>query len=212
MKNKNERPLGRPRASDLIQPTKEIIIQTASQLFLEKGYTTISVDDVAKECNVTKATVYYYYASKAELFTETMVQLMIRIREKMSRYLQENLPLKERLLNITKAHLKATVDVDMSGLTKGMNNALSPEQQKRIHKAETDMYQALEDAFIDAMEQAEIRNLNPAFSVHAYLALLKTGNFNRDEQKSTRTVDKTAKQIVDLFWHGVGPNHKPGEK
>ena len=38
--------------------------------------------EVAKVCGVTKATVYYYYSTKADLFTATMIQMMVRIREK----------------------------------------------------------------------------------------------------------------------------------
>ncbi|WP_164670097.1 TetR/AcrR family transcriptional regulator [Virgibacillus doumboii] len=211
MKRKNERQLGRPRANDLTQPTNEFIIQTASRLFLEKGYPNISVDDVAKACNVTKATIYYYYVSKAELFTETMVQMMIHIQEKMSGYLQENLPLKARLIKITNAHLQATVDIDMNGLTKGMENALSAEQQERIQQAEGNLYQALESVFIAAMEQNEIRKINPRFAVHAYLALMKTGNVNREQDKLFPSTDETANQIVELFWHGISPNHKMDE-
>lgn len=204
MNKKNERPLGRPRTSDQAQPTKEIIIQAASRLFLAKGYPNISVDDVAKACNVTKATIYYYYASKAELFTETMVQMMIRIRKRMNVMLQKNLPLKERLFNITKTHLEATVDVDINGLTKGMKNALSDEQQERIHQAETDMNQALETAFTSAMEQGEIHNINTTFTVQAYLALLKTDNSIHEDEKIYQNAEQTAEQIVDLLWQGIG--------
>ncbi|WP_077324750.1 TetR/AcrR family transcriptional regulator [Virgibacillus siamensis] len=212
MKKRNERPLGRPRTSDQTMPTEEIIIQTASRLFLENGYPTISVDDVAKACNVTKATIYYYYASKAELFTEAMVKMMIRIRKKMNSMLQENLPLKKRLLNITKTHLKATTNVDTNGLTKGLNNALSPEQQQKIHQAETDMYQALEHAFIDAMERVEIRSVQPIFTVHAYLSLLKIGNLDNQEEKFFSDTDKMAEQIVDLLWNGISPNDEMEDK
>ena len=63
------------------------------------------MDDVAKECGVTKATVYYYYSTKADLFTDTMVQMMIRIRKIWIKYYLLNKTLEERLLNFAKVYL-----------------------------------------------------------------------------------------------------------
>lgn len=206
MKAKHNRSPGRPRSSELETPTKEMILKAAARLFLDNGYQHVSVDDVAKLCDVTKATVYYYYASKAELFTETMVQMMERIREKMHTMLQESLPLHSRLLNVTEAHLKATVDFDMDGFMKGTKNTLSPEQIKRMNQAEKGMYQAIEEAFVDAMAKGEIREVNPTFASQAYLALLKVGNYKTDDNLSIfPTIEKTAEQINSFFWQGLLP-------
>lgn len=206
MKAKHNRSPGRPRSSELETPTKEMILKAAARLFLDNGYQHVSVDDVAKLCDVTKATVYYYYASKAELFTETMVQMMERIREKMHTMLQESLPLHSRLLNVTEAHLKATVDFDMDGFMKGTKNTLSSEQIKRMNQAEKGMYQAIEEAFVDAMAKGEIREVNPTFASQAYLALLKVGNYKTDDNLSIfPTIEKTAEQINSFFWQGLLP-------
>ncbi|MFZ3577945.1 TetR/AcrR family transcriptional regulator [Virgibacillus sp. DJP39] len=204
MKAKHNRTLGRPRSKDLEQPTNEIILQAASRLFLENSYQNVSVDDVARMCNVTKATVYYYYDSKSELFTETMVKMMDRIREKMHAMLQEESPLRQRLLNITKAHLKATVDVDIEGFMKGSKNALSSEQLKRMQQAEEDMYKAIEQAFVDAIAKKQIPEINPSFAAQAYLALLKVGNHRtKDDQPIFTTTEETAEKIIDFFWNGL---------
>ncbi|ASK64237.1 TetR family transcriptional regulator [Virgibacillus phasianinus] len=184
-----------------------MILKAASRLFLDNSYPNVSVDDVANYCNVTKATVYYYYASKAELFTETMVQMMERIREKMQVMLQENLPLRVRLLKVTKAHLQATVNIDLEGIMRGTKDTLSAEQMKRMQQAEMEMYQAIEDAFVEAMDAGEIAKVNPVFATQAYLALLKVGNHKTaDNQGIFPTVDETAEQIIHLFWHGIFSN------
>ncbi|WP_099157152.1 TetR/AcrR family transcriptional regulator [Virgibacillus ndiopensis] len=203
MNEKQQRPLGRPRQTDKKQPTNELIIQVAALLFMENGYQNVSIDDVAEKCNVTKATVYYYYASKAELFTQTMVQMMVRIREKIRMLLQENLPLKERLLNITKSHLKGTVDVKMDGFMKGTKNTLSADQKVKIKQAEASMYEAIENAFIDAIAKNEIREMNPTFLAQTYLSLLKVSNYNNEKKQIFSTIEEVAEQIIGLFWQGV---------
>lgn len=204
MKAKRNRSPGRPRSSEIEQPTEENILKAASRLFLDNSYQNVSVDDVAEKCNVTKATIYYYFDSKAELFTETMVQMMNRIREKMYSMLQEDLPLYDRLLNVTVAHLKATVNIDMDRFMREAKNTLTTDQIKKMHQAEDGMYQAMENAFVDAMAEGQIREINPAFIAQAYLSLLKVGNYKTADIHSIfPTTEKTAEQIVRLFWRGI---------
>ena len=76
-----QRPLGRPRQNKNTKSTKETILEVATRLFLTQNYQVVSMDEVAKVCGVTKATVYYYYSTKADLFTAT-TEMMVRIREK----------------------------------------------------------------------------------------------------------------------------------
>ncbi|WP_430787587.1 TetR/AcrR family transcriptional regulator [Virgibacillus flavescens] len=208
MKSKQNRSPGRPRSKDLELPTKDSILMAASRLFLENSYPNVSVDDVAKVCNVTKATVYYYYDSKAELFTETMVQMMERIRKRMHVLLQEDLPLRERLLNVTRAHLRATVNIDIEGITKGLKDALTTEQTKKMHNAKKDMHQAIETSFVDAVNDGEIPEINPAFAAQAYLSLVRVGNYKTTDNKSIfSNTEEAAEQIIEFFWRGLFPKN-----
>ncbi|WP_222599427.1 TetR/AcrR family transcriptional regulator [Aquibacillus kalidii] len=208
MNSKKNRSLGRPRTSDLKQPTNQIILQAATELFLSHGYQDVSIDEVAKKCGVTKATVYYYYESKALLFTETMVQLMFRIREQMLDMLSEKQPLRTRLLNVTVAHLKATVDLDLDGFMRETKSSLSEEQIKQVQQAERKMYDTIEKAFSNAMEVGEIPHVNPTFASHSYIALLRVGNYrNANNEPLFPTVQETAENINTFFWNGIFPNH-----
>lgn len=201
---KNNRSPGRPRAKEQERPTQEVILNAASLLFIDNGFKEVSIDDVAKACKVTKATVYYYYGSKAELFTETMIQMMNRIRERILSMLQEKTPLQTRLLKITEAHLKATVEVDLDGIMRGTKNALSAKQIQQMREAEENMYKGIERAFIDAMARGEISEVNPTFAAHAYVSLLKVGNYRHaDNTPIFPTIEETAEQIVHLFWRGL---------
>lgn len=47
---------------------KEIIIDTAEKLFLQKGFETTFMDDISREALLTKRTIYQYFASKEDLF------------------------------------------------------------------------------------------------------------------------------------------------
>ncbi|WP_245690064.1 TetR/AcrR family transcriptional regulator [Sediminibacillus albus] len=200
----NKRPLGRPRSSEQKQPTNQSILAAATDLFLANGYQEVSVDDVAAACNVTKATVYYYYSSKAALFTETIVQMMFRIQAQMEAILQEKAPLRNRLLQVAEAHLEATVDIDLDSFMREAKNALTEEQIKKMQAAEEKLYEAIEQAFTEAMDKGEIRKINSTFAAHTYISLLRVGNYrDADDEPIFPTVQVTAEQIIAFLWNGL---------
>lgn len=205
MKENKNRSLGRPRSSEQKQPTNQIILKAATELFLSNGYQEVSVDDVAKKADVTKATVYYYYASKADLFTETMVQMMVRIREHMQGILfNKKAPLRTRLQQVAEAHLRATVEIDMESFMRETKNALSDQQVKKVQEAEEKMYETLEQTFEDAMNDGEISKINTRFAAHSYIALMKVGNYRDSENKAIfSTIEETAEQLTEFFWNGL---------
>lgn len=49
---------------------REAVLRAAIQAFNEKGFHATSLDDVARRLNVTKPTLYYYFASKDEILFE----------------------------------------------------------------------------------------------------------------------------------------------
>ncbi|QTN01396.1 TetR family transcriptional regulator [Sediminibacillus dalangtanensis] len=183
-----------------------MILQAAIELFLAHSYQEVSVDDVAKAANLTKATIYYYYPSKASLFTETIVQLITRIHGQTQGILQKDIPLRERLLEIAEAHLTATFNIDLDSFMRETKNNLSEEQITRMQHAEEQLYKAIEQAIREAGEKKETSSIDSTFAAHAYVALLRVGNYrNRNGNGIFPTTTQTAEQIVDFFWRGLNP-------
>lgn len=64
--------------SERKQKEKEIrrkdIIDAAERVFFTKGYLTSTMDDVAKEAEFSKRTVYVYFNSKEQIYFEIMVR------------------------------------------------------------------------------------------------------------------------------------------
>jgi len=47
---------------------REAILETSARLFGEKGYTGVSIRDIAQACGMTNAALYYHFKNKDELF------------------------------------------------------------------------------------------------------------------------------------------------
>ena len=57
---------------DVIQDTKKYIIDTARQFFSEYSYLGVSMSDIAKKLNITKAALYYHFTGKAEIYEKVL--------------------------------------------------------------------------------------------------------------------------------------------
>lgn len=56
----------------MIMETKTKILQKSFELFVVKGFTDVSIDDITKAVGVTKGAFYYHYKSKDELLVDVI--------------------------------------------------------------------------------------------------------------------------------------------
>jgi TetR/AcrR family transcriptional regulator, mexJK operon transcriptional repressor len=54
---------------------RERVLTAAARIFLEEGYGAAGMDAIAREADVSKATVYSYYGDKASLFAAVMARM-----------------------------------------------------------------------------------------------------------------------------------------
>ncbi|UKS24059.1 TetR/AcrR family transcriptional regulator [Paenibacillus sp. HWE-109] len=203
--DKKTKPLGRPRAAQGEVPLTQKIVMTAIRLFLSKGYESVSMDDVAKACEVTKASVYYYYPSKSDLLTASMIQLMENVRKVTLLRLSQPTSLRDRLLDITEAHLKA-IDFDLHSFMRKMEATLSEEQMIAMRKSEQGILDALEVEFNKSAASGEIGPVDARVIARAYTSLLMMGHARDGSgNKMFPYESEAAKQIIDILWHGLFP-------
>ena len=62
------------------QAREEAILQTTCQLLGEKGFDTMTMDDVAQGVGIAKASLYKHFNSKEDLCCAAMVQVLERVR------------------------------------------------------------------------------------------------------------------------------------
>ncbi|NCF75049.1 MAG: TetR family transcriptional regulator [Xanthomonadaceae bacterium] len=86
---------------DVIKGTKKHIIQIARQLFSDYSYLGVSMSDIAKKLNITKAALYYHFTGKVEIYKKVLNEVF------------DNL-----ILSIMDAYNKKTTDKKLHKLIK----------------------------------------------------------------------------------------------
>ena len=118
---------------------KEQIMHAARKLFNEVGYRKTSVNAISNSAGVSRATVYVYYRSKAELLVSAIAQDERRFLDNLETILQEELPGRERL----KRYLRMTF---MSGTEMPMFSRLLAGDQEILTVLEAMDINVREDA------------------------------------------------------------------
>ena len=60
------------KQKNIINSTKERIIEVARSLFSEHTYLGVSMSDIAKKLNITKAALYYHFTGKEEIYKRVL--------------------------------------------------------------------------------------------------------------------------------------------
>ncbi|WP_072215769.1 TetR/AcrR family transcriptional regulator, partial [Listeria monocytogenes] len=86
----------RTRAEEL-GITRRKILDTARDLFMEKGYRAVSTREIAKIANITQPALYHHFEDKESLYIEVVRELTQNIQVEMHPIMQTNKAKEEQL-------------------------------------------------------------------------------------------------------------------
>lgn len=80
---------------------KKEILETALNLFMEKGYEDVTFQKIADRCGITRTTLYIYFKNKKEIFVWSIKQLTSEIEASLVKIINDDSKsVEERLLNV----------------------------------------------------------------------------------------------------------------
>ncbi|MBB6729767.1 TetR family transcriptional regulator [Cohnella zeiphila] len=201
-KTESGRAPGRPKHPGPSVSIRDTVLAEASRMFMEHGFAHVSLNQIAEKAGVTKASVYYYFPNKADLFTAAVTEMMKRIAAVSSRILAGEESLSERLETIAKANMAASHG-EFETMMREALPSLSESQQEEIRQAEHGIHKVLADCFARAIEDGELApGLGPMLLAYSFSAMMRVGN--REAHFIGVSEEELPRRIVELFWNGAG--------
>ncbi|HOO89446.1 MAG TPA: TetR/AcrR family transcriptional regulator [Syntrophales bacterium] len=80
------------------------ILKAAATVFSQKGFHQATMDEIAKEAEVAKGTLYYTFTSKSKLFAATVTEGMEEIIGEVEKELTSELPFKEHFRKLIRTN------------------------------------------------------------------------------------------------------------
>jgi len=89
---------------------KDEIIYTAAKLFKEKGYSAVTMRDIAKAMGIKAASLYNHINSKQEILANIIISLAKEFTKGMDIIMNSNNNSIDNLKNIVNLHVKITTN------------------------------------------------------------------------------------------------------
>jgi AcrR family transcriptional regulator len=208
---------------------RRCIVHAAEKILVAKGYAGMTMDDVAREAQFSKATLYHYFRSKGELLLEILGHFFEDLEQGIRKINRLPLSATERLrrgihyyirFNEEKENISRMLMMDRSFLEKmhifvaDESHVTSEVDRRFITKMKAKRRDILNDAaglLNEGIASGEFRKMDVAGAV-VFLESLLQGychvRFWHDKAISA----KAATDIIhDLFLQGVGKKDRPAK-
>lgn len=179
------------------------IITIAAQLFKEKGYSAVTMRDIAQAMNIKAASLYNHIKSKQEI----LVLIIIEIAEEFTHVMNDIVASKTTVVNKIERviQLHITITLRNADALACLNNDwmhLTDDELKYFVKMREEYEENFRKIISEGVLEGEIKNINQEVVVFSILSTLRTMYLWYDKTKAldAQTLQNT---IATVFLEGV---------
>ena len=178
---------------------KETVINTARELFTKYGYKKASMDEIAKEANVTKKTIYSYFKDKDSMFSYFIREELEKMKKRIEKKENSNLP----FIEVVASNLyDMLIFRKESLLISTISNEMKTSDDEKYHKFlkiyDDEILNYLEEKIKTEVANGKIKVCDThltAFIIYkVFISLLFEYDLDIDERKVTKDVTSILKE------------------
>jgi AcrR family transcriptional regulator len=193
-------------------PTAARILMTATRLFMQRGYSAVSINDIVQAADVTKPTLYYHFSDKEELFVLVAIHMLAEMYATMRRAIADQPDTRSRLAALANVLLHEP-NSDTRMMRHQAREHLGPERQRRLAEAfKRYMVEPLREVMQQGLDSGELAGHSADDLAMLFLGLME--GFQRQmappvasesgEMYQAISTDRfSVDTLVDLFLYGT---------
>jgi AcrR family transcriptional regulator len=188
--------------------TRERIFQAALKIFAIHGFEGARMDKIAAEVGINKASLYFHFKSKEEIFRELFYDIIQKYTDKMNAIVggYKDLPCKERLKAIYKEYLEYNLDnLEMDFWNRIYYLPPSNLREEIIaitSESKNEFVAALADIMEDGIRKKELRPMNPSHMANTFYYILTCIDLSSglmDMEQALLDMDNS----FEVLWNGI---------
>ena len=181
---------------------KQEIITVASNLFKKKGYSAVTMRDIAKAMGIKAASLYNHISSKEEILTYIIISLAEEFISGMELIKESNLNCLEKLRKIVSLHVAIT-SRNTTGMA-SLNNDWMHLKDKLDHylTLRLNYENSFREILKEGIKNKEIRNANPDIMLFSMLSTLRS-LYIWIPQKEELDPDDLANNLSEVLLNGI---------
>lgn len=154
---------------------KEEIIATATRLFYEKGYTAVSMRDIATAMDIKAASLYNHIKSKQEILSEIILKVAKEFTDGMVSVVTENTSAIKKVEKVIELHIDITVNHSEALAALNIDwMHLEEEDLEAFVKMREDYEENFRIIIKQGMDAGEIKSYHPEVILFSLLSTLRT--------------------------------------
>lgn len=146
---------------------KNSILEVAARLFKSKGFFNTTMEDIAKEAELSVGTLYLYYKSKEELYISMVFEAMDVFGEHLEKILNAPIKPSHKIKNVWgffyRFKLNYPIYFNILGLlnNRGFTDWISKDIINKINRKSGKNFRLAEQIIIECMNAGIYRRMNP---------------------------------------------------
>jgi len=183
--------------------TRDELIETAAQVFRQKGYHGASMEDIAAAVNLRKASLYHHFSSKQEILLGILDRALQLLLEKISAITEQNIPADKKLRLMIRQYLQILAEnVDLAAVLLFEHRALERRQHAR-HVPNRDKFESLwKNVIAEGVRAKQFRCDDISLTARALLGQLNwTITWFHDD--GGLTIEQISDKYSDLLLNGL---------
>jgi TetR/AcrR family transcriptional regulator, mexJK operon transcriptional repressor len=206
----NRRP-GRPPAEEGdSEATRRTLLKHAWEQFNKQSYSALSVEQLAQAAGVTKATLYYHFAGKGELFVAAVcAKIDELLAETTALQAERSLPTRERLKRLIAIWYGPESDEYNAPMMEEAVAHLLPAQQQQIHAALALFNEPIIAIMAEGIAAGELRANNPRLLTYAFQQVFADIDYEMIGAETHTQRLEAQQQLLELFLLGAGREGEP---
>lgn len=154
---------------------KTEIINCAAKLFKEKGYSAVTMRDIAQTLEIKAASLYNHIKSKQEILVLIVIEIAEEFTNKMNDIVNSDSTSIQKLEKVIQLHIDITIrNPDALACLNNDWMHLTDEELTYFIKMREDYEESFRNIVKSGIESNEIKKLNPEVIIFSMLSTLRT--------------------------------------
>lgn len=178
---------------------KQEIINSAAQLFKEKGFSAVTVRDIAQAMNIKAASLYNHISSKQEILVHIIIKIAEEFTEVMNSVVNSNSTCITKIERIIQLHIDITLrNPDALACLNNDWMHLEDQDLQYFIKMRSDYEQNFRTIVKDGIKKGELLAYNPEVIVFSTLSTLRTLYlwYNKNKALNEKTLRSDMRAVL----------------
>lgn len=218
--------LRKERERNRKEANKKFILKIAERIFTQKGYSLTTMDEIAKEAQFSKATLYQYFKNKSEMFFEIIYKSFEELLQKIEKVQKMNVNAEEKLKKaiyytgyfyhtkkniarifiMEKALMKRLLHLDLKVQTASTHHPPIPGRYKSILDQ---IFNLWCEIFEEGIENGEFRKVDVRQACFVLGALIRGFHFKGPvREKKELSIQESTDLLYNYFLCGIKKERK----